>query len=497
MPDLRDRFALADRLDTPDLWLNAVARARQIEDRREPGSNSLSVGRRLVAAAVALLVFVGAGVFVWEAFSDQGTPPATYTLQPSVDPWGSLAPGLNEFPPLPSTRYGSAHVWTGTELVVWGGAQDDGAVRFDDGFTIDPAQRRWTAMPTSPLSARYFPASVWTGQEVVIWGGWERGGNYLSDGAAYDPAGHTWRALPQAPIAYGRSLAVWTGAEMVIWNPDDGTGAAYDPASNLWRRIEDSPFSLERAYAAVWTGAEVMVLGMSSDGPHEEIRARGLSYDVATNTWAELPRPDLAEEAVTIVWTGSDVIGVDYNHHVQSYRPGDEAWTDLPDIPLRDGSGWPNAVAYAAGDLFVDTVSGQIVLDVATSRWGEVLPSLRPGDGGLDPVPAGDAIFLLGPTSPAPDVMYVWKPTGTGAPSPFDGISDGLVLSEGTAHGTPWTLVATSDGQLGGLELRWDDGVSGPGVESLQGGQDLSVAWHNFGRFEPDNDVSGVSISVR
>jgi len=408
MSDLRERFKLADGLDVPDLWGDVVARAGRDERRVPVTPNGPGVGSRLVAALVALLVFAGAAILVWRAF--QQAPSTVDQPQPRADPWYTLTSGLNEFPPPPSARFGSAHVWTGIELVVWGGAQDDGAVRFDDGFTLDPLQRRWTAMPPSPLKARYFPASVWTEKEVLVWGGWESQGTYLSDGAAFEPATGMWRMLPEAPITYGRSLSVWTGSEMLVWNPDDGTGAAYNPTSDSWRRIGDAPFPLERANAAIWTGAEMIVLGMSSDGGHEEIRARGLSYQASTDAWAELPRPDLSENAVSIVWTGSEVIGVDYNHRVQSFRPGDDSWSVLPRVPLEDGEGG-DGVAFAAGDLFVDTPAGQILMDVASGVWGATLPPLRPGDGYLEPVSAGDAIVLLqgSPTSPAPDTMFVWK----------------------------------------------------------------------------------------
>ena len=433
MSDLRDRFVLADRLEAPDVWASAVAQAEHVDETRMVPSPRQDIRRRLAAAVVALLVFIGAGVLVWEAFSDRGRP-AVDEPQPSIDPWGSLPQGLNEFPPPPSSRTGSAQVWTGSELVLWGGARDDGAVRFDDGFSLDPIERRWTVLPASPLEARYFPAAVWTGGEVVIWGGSD-GVNRtrsFSDGAAYDPRTRTWRILSDAPITYDETLAVWTGTEMVIWNPPEGIGAAYDPETDTWRRIADPPFPLERSYTAVWTGVVMIVLGMSSDGPHEEIRARGLSYDVSTDTWAELARPDLAEEAVTIVWTGREVIGVDYNHQVQSYRPGDDAWTDLPKIPLKDGEGWQHAVAYAGGDLFVNTVSGPIVLDVATETWSEVVPPLRPVDAYyLDPISAGSAIVVLQGSTTA----FVWKPSpsdgqtssiGSISPSPLSYASFGV-----------------------------------------------------------------------
>jgi hypothetical protein len=56
------------------------------------------------------------------------------------------------------------------------------------------------------------------------------------------------------------------------------------------------------------------------------------------------------------------------------------------------------------------------------------------------------------------------------------------------AHGTPWKLVATGEEVPGALALRWDK-ESEPRVESLAAKSGLLVAWHSFGKFEPDDDV--------
>jgi hypothetical protein len=410
MPDLRHRFSLADRMDAPNVWARAVARAEQIEHTGSGTTRFTGTGHRVTAAVVAFAVFAAAALFAWEAFSNRTAPPPVDA--PSVKPWASLSPGLNELPPPPSARFGAAIVWTGHELVVWGGARNDGEVRFDDGFSFDPVDRRWISLPASPLRARYFPDAVWTGREVLVWGG-EMGpsGARFNDGAAFDPSSGRWRLLPESPITYGHgSQAVWTGGEMVVWNPEDGTGAAYEPASDAWRPIGDAPFPLDRVQTAVWTGTEMIAIGMSTEGGHREIRARGLSYDMATNEWTQLPRPDLDEAASTVVWTGSEVIGIDYNHRVQSYRPGDERWIDLPEIPARSGE-FPPQAAYSSGDLFVDTFSGQIVMDVKRHVWSDLLAP-KGADQLLYPIAAGRVIVLwqASPSEPARTHFIVWNP---------------------------------------------------------------------------------------
>jgi len=56
------------------------------------------------------------------------------------------------------------------------------------GGTYDPVADRWQAFASGPLSSRNLHTAVWTGQEMLIWGGIDpTGDNALSDGAAYRP----------------------------------------------------------------------------------------------------------------------------------------------------------------------------------------------------------------------------------------------------------------------------------------------------------------------
>src|ERR687892_1566238 len=62
----------------------------------------------------------------------------------------------------------------------------------------DSAAVRWTPVPPAPISPRGFHAAVWTGSEMVVWGG-SSAGRLFAHGAAYDPASSTWRGLPPPP----------------------------------------------------------------------------------------------------------------------------------------------------------------------------------------------------------------------------------------------------------------------------------------------------------
>jgi hypothetical protein len=75
-------------------------------------------------------------------------------------------------------------MWTGSALLVWGGAQ----VTPQHGESYDPTTNSWSALPTAPLTGRSNPISVWTGRAVIVWGG-QRMEPYrlLDDGASYTP----------------------------------------------------------------------------------------------------------------------------------------------------------------------------------------------------------------------------------------------------------------------------------------------------------------------
>src|SRR6266496_2635517 len=75
----------------------------------------------------------------------------------------------------------------------------------------------WASMATAP-SGRYSHTAVWTGSEMIIWGGFSYP-NYLNTGGRYNPGTDSWTATNtiNAPSARRNHTAVWTGSEMIIW----------------------------------------------------------------------------------------------------------------------------------------------------------------------------------------------------------------------------------------------------------------------------------------
>jgi hypothetical protein len=92
----------------------------------------------------------------------------------------------------------------------------------------------WTKLPRPP-EVRAGAAFVWTGSELVAWGGCaSRTGDACvptADGFAFDPANRSWGRIPEAPLAATSADAIWTGEQAIFLHPVKGRlgGQAYDP----------------------------------------------------------------------------------------------------------------------------------------------------------------------------------------------------------------------------------------------------------------------------
>jgi hypothetical protein len=170
-------------------------------------------------------------------------------------------------------------------MIIWGGGiQDTGMALYNDGGRYDPTTDTWT--PTTMTNApggRIYHTTVWSGEEMIVWGGCTNVSCFFNDtsGGRYNPAADSWEAtaLFHAPEQRLRHSAVWTGSSMIIWGglADQGgfthTGSIYYPTAFT----NSAPTAADDAYDILEGETLIVaapgVLGNDSDPDSDPISA--------------------------------------------------------------------------------------------------------------------------------------------------------------------------------------------------------------------------------
>ncbi|HEY6154835.1 MAG TPA: hypothetical protein VIW07_13935 [Candidatus Udaeobacter sp.] len=276
-------------------------------------------------------VWTGSEMIVWGGTADGHNYPNTGgRYNPSTDSW--TATSLTN---APTGRDGHTAVWTGSEMIIWGGFDNTGG-------KYNPATNSWaaTSVANAP-SGRYSHTAVWTGSEMIVWGGLPGSGGYANTGGKYAPTTDTWTVTTtiNAPDARWGHTAVWTGSEMIVWgghvylnNVDtySRTGGRYDPSSDSWIATSTTNAPTRRAnHTAVWTASEMIVWGGIGDSGAV---SNGGRYNPSTDSWTatSLTNAPSPRWLHTTVWTGSKMIVWGGEFRANSggrYDPSTDSWT--------------------------------------------------------------------------------------------------------------------------------------------------------------------------
>ncbi len=367
--------------------------------------------------------------------------------------WGNGArynPGGDFWSPIainaaPEARDSHVAVWTGTEMIVWGG---NGVINsyLNSGGRYNVAANSWTARTLDTYTGRSQHTAVWTGSEMIVWGGVNLAG-HLNSGGRYNPVLDNWlpTRLAGAPAPRRFHTANWTGTEMVIWGGRNdtalfNTGSRYDPSTDTWipTSMAGAP-SGRQNHTAVWNGKEVIIWG-GNDGGYPASVGR---YDPAANSWSVLTvvGAPTGRERHSAVWSGTQMIvwgGFDGSAYVSSggrYNPIANTWTPTSTTSVPPKRGFHTAV-WTGDQMIV---------------WG-----------GLD---GATSLSSGGVYTPASDS---WTPTSaTGAPTPrrlhsavwassemivWGGWNGTTYFGDGArynAFGNSWTAVPSATGLVG------------------------------------------------
>jgi len=238
----------------------------------------------------------------------------------------------------PSGRIHHTAVWTGSEMIIWGGSH--GITFFDTGGRYNPSTDSWTATSiTNAPSGRESHTAVWSGSEVIVWGGFGTFG-YSNTGGRYNPSTDTWAATSTTNAPSGRwfHTAVWSGSEMIVWGGFDGsnnltTGGRYNPSTNTWAATSTTNAPTGRfSHTAVWSGNEMIVWGGYNLSSYFNTGGR---YNPNTDSWTAttIANAPVARYNHTAVWRDSEMIiwgGSDGSNVLNTggrYSPGADSWT--------------------------------------------------------------------------------------------------------------------------------------------------------------------------
>jgi hypothetical protein len=232
---------------------------------------------------------------------------------PSTDSWTATSTTN-----APAAREYHTAIWTGSEMIVWGGIP-----YVTTGGRYNPSTDSWIATSTTNAPAgRYRHTAVWTGSAMtgsamIVWGGFYPSGVF-NTGGRYDPSTDSWTATSttNAPEGRAQHTAVWTGigSEMIVWGGFNGsinvnTGGRYDPSTDSWTPTSTTNAPPGRArHTAVWTGSEMIVWGGYNYGAN--ILNTGGRYNFSSDSWTATSATNApaARESHAAVWTDSEMI---------------------------------------------------------------------------------------------------------------------------------------------------------------------------------------------
>ena len=243
-------------------------------------------------------------------FDQTGAAGANYTL-PTISGGACIEDAWTRtnLTGAPDARFWHTAVWTGSEMIVWGGTR----FGLNTGARYNPSTDSWTATTTTNApSARGAHTAVWTGSEMIVWGGESFDGtqHYWNTGGRYNPNIDSWTATSTTNAPDGRYFhaAVWTGTEMIVWGgtediADFNTGGRYNPSTNSWTATTATNAPEARySHTAVWTGSEMIVWG---GGNISNVFNTGGKYNPSTDSWTATATANSPTERTvhTAVWS--------------------------------------------------------------------------------------------------------------------------------------------------------------------------------------------------
>ena len=460
-------------------------------------------------------------------FSITTSGKATYTL-PEIDPCTDDTWTPTSVTNAAAARRWHTAVWTGSEMIVWGGYGSNGS-NLNTGGRYNPSTDSWTATSTdSAPAARNRHTAVWTGSKMIVWGGYVPGTGDSNTGGRYSPGTDSWTATntTNAPDAREVPTAVWTGSEMIVWGGIGSsgylnTGGRYcaqsgapsptptaTPCASIGAWTEQASYPIATSgHAVVSVGGNVYSFGGIVNNA---AITNAYKYSPATNTWtpiAPLPAPrgwfSGASDGTYIYLLG----GVDQNFNTTAtlwrYDPASNTYnTSLPSYTIPT---YFHACAYLNGKIYriagaaIGTDFHVEVYDIATNTWS-MAANYPFANHNLMAVALGSYIYAGGGNA-SPDKTYRYDPsTDTWDDAAVADFPAGRSSAASGAYNGKWLLAggdvnfATSNSAIA-----WDPATNTwndlpnmvqarDNLEGATAGQSFYAVAGDFGPGNPTND---------
>jgi N-acetylneuraminic acid mutarotase len=424
-------------------------------------------------------IWTGSEMIVWGGLGSLGSTDldSGARYNPSTDTW-AVTSAVNA----PTARAYHTAVWTGSEMIVWGGYSQGGGGVLNTGGTYNPSLDSWTATSTTDApTGRENHTAIWTGSEMIVWGGYDTSGFVANTGGKYNAGTNSWIATSttNAPVARSGHTAAWTGSEMIVWggydnNTDVNTGARYDPGTNDWTATSTINAPSGRSnHTAVWTGSEMIIWGGSGD------LNTGGRYNPNTDSWTATASGNAPDGRFvhTAVWTGNEMIiwggysfAVGLLNTGGRYDPGTDSWAatspdNAPEARRQHIAVWTGSEMIVWGGTAFGDVNTGGRYDPGTNSWTAT---------GTANAPSTRAYHTAVWTG---SEMVIWG--GSGA---FGGLNTGGRYNPSTDNWTATNLTNAPDARASHTAV-W----SGSEMIVWGGGGDFGVL-NTGGKYNPSTD---------
>ena len=426
---------MADEPNGHEPWLLSTS----FDDTPTPPPADRPAWQRSLAVVGAIAVVLAAVVLLTRGTDTKRPVPSTTSPTPSTAPPVTavettlLAEGEwlpTALSPL-SPRNEAQGVWTGSEVVVFGGTTQPQCPVCDyagygdtlrDGAIYNPVDDTWRAMAALPEAASYVGQSVELDGDVYFHSLFEP--DVLAPEQTYrlwrySVTNDAWAEVPlPAPLPKAWSLGTRAHA-LLLYSATDELGAApdwsLDPTNGEWTALPDDGFDTSFDRQLLEVGGSLMLFNRSVNFANSVVAlvpTRMARFDDTTQQWTVLPE-NVDVQSLWFVdgsWAVSPQFGV-YDARFDMWRPGP---TDAPDDVI--GAIGPSVSYFGA-------VRGSL-LDMRDNSWLRIptLPDGLDDESGATVVSAGRDAFTFGGTTgiqandPVHNRSFIWHAPAPPAP---------------------------------------------------------------------------------